>query len=907
MPAGDELRSLYLDYFQEQGHLLVPSSSLVPAGDPTLLLTTAGMVQFKPYFLGQAAPPRSRMTSAQKCFRATDIDTIGDHKHLTFFEMMGNFSVGDYFKRDAIGFGWDFLTQRLKLSPERLMVTVYADDDDAAALWGEVAGLPPERIYRYAKADNWWGPPGAEGPCGPCSEIFYDFGAELGCDALVSPATVDAWVGSGGHEKDQPGCHPNCDRCERFVELWNLVFMQFYQDTAGELSPLPAPNIDTGLGLERAAVITQGARNIFETDLFRPIIDAVCRAADAEYGGDAKTDRAIRVVAEHARGAVFLIGDGVLPGNDSRGYVLRRLIRRAVRFGRKLGLTEPFLGGVSEAVIDRMRAAYPDLESNRDFILRVLRREEEQFGRVLEQGLHSIETMLADRKGVDESGVLGGDVAFTLWDTYGMPVEETEEIVREHGLSLDLAGFEREMEAQRERARAGARFTGPESAKIFRYRDLGAGPVRFVGYERLVEPTVVAALLAPDGESLERAEAGRDVEVVLQATPFYAEGGGQVGDGGEIVGPAGRVVVVDTQAPIEGLIVHGGRVAEGSMAVGDTVEARVDRSRRIASARNHSATHLAHAALRRVLGPHVRQAGSLVAPDRLRFDFTHNQALTPEELRAVERLVNEQVLSDATVTKRETPYTDALAEGALAFFGDKYGATVRVVEMGDDDGPFTKEVCGGTHLDRTGEVGLFLITSESAVGSGMRRLEAVTGFAAGDLARGGIDALESLARGLETTPSDLAGRVAALQEQLDRERRRAEGLEREAARHEAAGLLSTAQQADGVTVLTAIVSAEGVDTVREMGDYLRDRLGSGLVVLGSIQKDRPMLVAMLTADLVAKGLSAVEIVREAAKVIGGGGGGRPEVAQAGGTRTDKLAEALALVPTLVRQSAGSAP
>ena len=907
MPTGDEIRTLFLDYFQQHGHLQVPSSSLVPAGDPTLLLTTAGMVQFKPYFLGQAAPPSARMTSAQKCFRTTDIDGVGDHKHLTFFEMLGNFSVGDYFKPEAIRYAWDFLTNELKLPPERLLITVYTDDDEAAQLWQDAVGVPPERIYRYGKGDNWWGPPGAEGPCGPCSEIHFDFGEEMGCEALASREAVGAWIAAGGAEADQPGCHPNCDRCERFVELWNLVFMQFYQDLDGNLTKLPAPNIDTGMGLERAAVVTQGARNIFETDLLRPIVDQVCQLADARFGEDPEIDRALRVVAEHARGAAFLINDGVVPGNDNRGYVLRRLIRRAARFGRKLGLTEPFLARVAGVVIDRMGGAYQELEQNRAFIQRVLRAEEEQFGRVLEQGLQTIDSLLTGPGTAVENDTLTGATAFMLWDTYGVPIEETEEIAREHGLTVDMEVFRAEMEAQRQRAREGAKFSGPQDAKVLRYRDLGVDRVRFLGYDRLSEQSVIVALLDGDAVPIPRVEAGQEVEVVLRATPFYPEGGGQVGDAGEISTPDGLIEVTDTQAPIEGLTVHRGRVVEGTASVGETVVARVDGARRAATARNHSATHLLHAALRRVLGPHVRQAGSLVAPDRLRFDFTHVQAMTREEMEEVERLVAEHVLRDSPVRKREAPYTEALEEGALAFFGDKYGATVRVVEMGGNgsEEPFSKEVCGGTHLDHTGEIGLFLITSEGSIGSGMRRMEAVTGLAALQTARGSISALDALARSLDTTPSELERRVAGLQEQLETERRRADALERGAARQRAAELLGDARQAAGVTVIASQVSAASADTLREMGDYLRSKLGSGVVVLGAVRDDRPMLVAMLTPDLVERGLSAVAIVEEAAKLIGGGGGGRPELAQAGGSKPDKLGDALALVPVLVSRDVSS--
>ncbi len=910
MQSVDELRQGFLDFFQERGHLLVPSSSLVPAGDPTLLLTTAGMVQFKPYFLGEAAAPRSRMTSAQKCFRTTDIDVVGDHKHLTFFEMLGNFSVGDYFKQGAIEFAWEFVTQRMQLSTEKLFITVYTDDDEAEALWRVASGTPPERIYRYGKSDNWWGPPGAEGPCGPCSEIHWDFGEASGCAPLSTPAEIAAWNASGMKPEEQPGCHPNCDRCERFVELWNLVFMQFYQDLEGAMSPLPKPNIDTGMGLERAAIIAQGVSNIYDTDLYQPIIGKVAELAGARYGESLDTDVPMRVVAEHTRGAAFLISDGVIPGNEGRGYVLRRLIRRAVRFGRKLGLTEPFLTDVADVAIQRMGDAYPDLLQNRAFILRILEGEEQQFGRVMEQGLNIMEEALSATNG--HGGVLSGALAFTLYDTYGFPVEETQDIARERGLTVDMEAFEREMAAQRERGRAAteARIGGGGEAKIFKYRDLGVGRVAFVGYDRLTAQTEVLALLTPDGDPLSSAEPGQDVEVVLRETPFYAEGGGQMGDTGAILSLRGHVDVSDTQSPMDGLIVHKGRVRSGIIALGDLVEARVDRERRMDVARNHSSTHLLHEALRRVLGSHVRQAGSLVAPDRLRFDFTHVKALTADEVQEVERLVNDQVRRNAESVRNELTYTKALEAGYLAFFGDKYGETVRVIDMGLDDPdasnaePFSREVCGGTHLDRPGEVGLFLITSESSIGSGIRRVEAVTGRAAETMARNNLATLESAAQRLETTPTEVEARIEALKAQLDAERRRAESLERANALAEAGGLVSMAQDVGGVSVVSARVDAPSADVLREMAGHLRDRLGSGVVMLGAVANEKPMLVSMVTPDLVEKGLNAATLVREAAKVVGGGGGGRPDMAQAGGSDPDKLEEALALAPALVGRAVG---
>ncbi len=937
MRTSDEIREGFLRYFEGKGHLRMPSASLIPAGDPTLLLTSAGMVPFKAYFMGQASPPSRRMTSSQKSFRTTDIDAVGDSKHLTFFEMLGNFSVGDYFKPDAVAFGWEFVTRHMGLDPDRLWVTVYVDDDEAYNLWHDVVGIPAERIYRYGKADNWWGPAGLEGPCGPCSELHYDFGAERGCGPIASPDDVVAWEAATEAQGSapQPGCHPNCDRCERFVELWNLVFMQFFQDQAKTQTPLAAPNIDTGLGLERAAIILQDARSAYETDLMQPIVARVCDLANVDYGVGEETDTAIRIVSEHSRGAAFLISDGVVPGNDGRGYVLRRLIRRAVRFGRVLGLTDAFLVRVAESVIDHMAHVYPDLATSREFILRVLALEEERFQQVFDNGNRTLAGMIGyrdsrsdahadeyERQGreiaasaapqtADESWTttLSGQEAFFLHDTYGFPVEITQEIASEHGLAVDMDGFQREMEAQRERSRAGGeRFAGGPQARIFQYRDLGVAATRFLGYDQLAVSSVVVGMLSPDGEAVASADAGQEVEVVLRETPFYAEGGGQVGDAGSITGPAGRIEVTDTHAPIQDLVVHRGRIADGAVSVGDQVDATVDSERRLDAARNHTGTHLLHAALRKVLGAHVRQAGSLVAPDRMRFDFTHVQAMSPEELAEVERMVNRETRDDSPVQVRESTYTTAVKQGALAFFGDKYGEQVRVVEMGCDgdssgDGPacFSVEVCGGTHLARTGEVGLFLITAEGSIGSGLRRIEALTGRAAEAAARHDRERLESLARRLDTAPADLETRVADLMEELDQERRRAAGLERDLARREAEGLLAQAVEVNGATVLAARVTAASADAMRDVGDYLKAKMGSGLVVLGAVLGERPVLVAMATPDLVERGVDAAAIARQAAAVMGGGGGGSAATAQAGGRSPEKLDDALALVPSLLRE------
>ena len=930
--TGDEIREAFLSFFEGKGHLRIPSSSLIPAGDPTLLLTNAGMVQLKPYFTGEMQPPGRRLTSSQKCFRTTDVGQVGDATHLTFFEMLGNFSVGDYFKEDAIRFAWEFVTDRLGLEPERIWASVFRDDDEAFELWTTRTGVPAERIRRFGESDNFWGPAGSEGPCGPCSELHYDFGADKGC--LL------------------PNCGPNCEdklpgtgqTCDRFVELWNLVFMQFYQDAAGERTPLPAPNIDTGMGLERAAVILQGKRSIYETDVFEPLVNGAADLSGRTYGRDPDDDYALRVVAEHARSAAFLICDGVVPGNGGRNYVLRRVIRRAIRYGRKLGLEDAFLAQVAEVVIDRMGAAYPDLVERREFILRVMSLEEERFGQALRTGLpmledglvpfhlgltdatagvqdeaglraaveelaervggsagsaltqQAVEAMVnsAAEKGLqtaieDASRRLSGAEAFVLYDTYGLPPELVEEIAQERGLEgIDWEGFEREMEAQRERAGASAERFGGEFDALRVYQELGVGETRFLGYETLKAQAVIVGLVV-DGEQAERAEEGRQVEVLLSETPFYAELGGQVGDTGTITAGDSVMEVEDTQSPVAGHTVHRCRVASGSFTLGDSVEARVDAQRRASIARNHTATHLLHATLRHVLGFHVRQHGSLVAPDRLRFDFTHVSPLTREELLEVQRLANEKIRENVPVDWHETTYREAVAEGALAFFGDRYGDRVRVVEVANGSA-YSVEVCGGTHVARTGDIGFCHVVSETGIGSGLRRIEAVTGSSAEVLMLQQASELESAASLLQTAPGDLVSRVEGLLSELDRANRRADTLERELLRRQVGELQRSDIQ--GVALVSGVLTVTSVDLLREAGDWLRNDIGSGIIILGAVLEGRPAMMAMATRDVAERGFDAGGLVREAAKAMGGGGGGRADLGQAGGRHPDKLPDAI---------------
>ena len=876
---SDEIREEFLKYFESKGHLRVVSSSLIPVGDPTLLLTNSGMAQFKPYFAGETDPPNRRLTSSQKSFRTVDIDEVGDATHLTLFEMLGNFSIGDYFKKGAMEYALECVTDALGLPRDRFEITIHEEDDEAAELWKEV-GIPQDRIHGFGDTDNWWGPAGLEGPCGPCSELFYDFGADRGC----------------GHSD----CGPNCPRhidgtsdpCDRFVELWNLVFMQYYHHLDGTRTPLPAPSVDTGMGLERLAMVLQDADTIYETDLFLPMIHQVEKLTGRNYTADAETRYAMRVVAEHCRSATFLIADGVVPGNEGRGYVLRRVIRRAIRHGRRLGLEDPFVGEIADVVIEEMGGVYPELRNHRNFILMALKLEEERFQRAFQHGY----AVLSDALKAGQT--LPGEVVFRLWDTYGFPVEITSEIAREQDMEVDLEGFNQEMEAQRERARATAQFGG-DRAKIHVYESLGVGATEFLGYQQLTASSVVVGLIAGD-EVVSEAEEGQEVEVVLVETPFYPEGGGQVGDAGQIIGSAGKIDVHDTQTVMPGLIVHFGTVDEGTVSMGDRVDAHVDPIRREDTARNHTATHLLHAALRQVLGTHVRQAGSLVAPDRLRFDFSHVQPMSRDELQLAQRLVNEKVRQDVEIRHGEDTYTSAIQRGALAFFGDKYEDQVRLVEIANG-ATFSFEVCGGTHVSRTGEVGALYILGESSIGAGVRRIEAVSGRGAEAVVWDRFGREERVAHALQTSPPELEARVQTLLEEVTELRSKNEALERKMSLQSAEGLLEAKQQVNGVTVLATIASATNVDGLRQIGDWLRDKLGSGVVVLGAVVDERPVLVAMVTADLVDRGISAADIVKGAAKAIQGGGGGRPDVAQAGGRRADKLDEALGLVLDLVRQ------
>ncbi len=902
----DDIRETFIRFYTEREHLRIPSASLVPHGDPTLLFTSAGMVPFKPYFMGLAEAPAPRMCTVQKCFRTTDIDEVGDYSHLTLFEMLGNFSVGDYFKKEAIGWAWELLTEHFKLPKDKLWISIFETDEEAHDLWRAI-GLPEERIKRYSEKNNYWFS-GDVGPCGPNSEIFVDRGVRAATCEFCRAGT----------------CKPNLEPdCGRFLEVWNLVFMTLYQAEDGTRTELPKKNIDTGSGLERMACILQGKESIYETDVFSEIIERIEVLTGKPYGETAALDTAIRIVAEHTRASVFLITDGVLPSNEGRGYVLRRILRRAVYHLTQLsGASDgTLLEKVAEAVIERMERAYPDVRDRASFTTRLLAAEESKFRETIERGRVHLDGILA---AASTDKIVTGKQAFTLYDTFGYPLELTEEIAAKSGFAVDLKGFEKEMAAQRARGRAAAKFE-IDADRTEAYRELAHVKPAFVGYDKTRLDTTIAAIIGPLGVQ-ESAEAGEDVEVVLIETPFYPEGGGQAGDSGEIVLHGARVAVNDTHSS-EGLIVHRGRVVAGRIAVNDAVTASVDVGKRRASQRNHTATHLLHAALRQVLGDHVRQAGSLVAPDRLRFDFTHIEATKPDEIAAAQRLVNEKIREDMAVHWEQMPYDEAVAGGAMALFGEKYTANVRVVGIcspegaetgttkdtkeheGEGEGDehshcFSKELCGGTHCGRTGEIGAFVIASESSVGSGLRRIEALTGPLADAYVLEQQATIARLGRKLNATAGEIEARVDALQTELETERRRLQQLERAAGRGEADALLASAEKIGDASLLVSRVTAANVEALREMGDVLREKLGSTVIVLGAVIGERPNFLVISTKELNAR-VHAGNLVKQIAAIAGGGGGGRPDMAQAGGKDASKLDEALELARGLARAALGS--
>ncbi|MFP4696763.1 alanine--tRNA ligase [Thiohalospira sp.] len=864
-----DIRQTFLDFFAERGHQVVPSSPLVPENDPTLLFVNAGMVQFKETFLGHERRGYTRAVSSQRCVRAggkhNDLENVGyTARHHTFFEMLGNFSFGDYFKREAIRYAWDLLTGPYGLPPERLWVTVYVDDDEAARIWLDEIGVDPARFSRIDGDDNFWSM-GDTGPCGPCSEIFYDHGPEV----------------PGG----PPGT-PEEDG-DRYVEIWNLVFMQYDRQADGTMTELPHPSVDTGMGLERLAAVLQGYQSNYDIDLFRHLMEAAAEAAGVAYERD---NSHLKVIADHIRSVAFLIVDGVLPSNEGRGYVLRRIIRRAIRHGFQLGTREPFFHRMVAPLVAEMGEAYPELAEQADRVARILEKEEQRFAETLDAGMKHLEEAFAGLEG-DQ---LDGEVVFRLYDTYGFPADLTADIARERGVGVDIAGFEQHMEAQRERARAAGQFGIDYHAGIHTEAE-----TEFLGYDALeAEGTVVA--LFRGSEPVDRLEAGEEGAVVLDRTPFYGESGGQVGDTGALTGSDARFEVRDTQKA-GNAHVHVGTLKLGQLAVGDTVRAGVTGERRASTAHNHSATHLLHAALRRVLGDHVQQKGSLVEPERLRFDFSHEAPLTADEIAEIEGLVNGQIRANTPVHTRVTSMDEARRMGAVALFGEKYGDTVRVLSMGEDD--FSVELCGGTHVARTGDIGLFKIVEEAGVSAGVRRIEAVTGEAAFRRLEEAEATLGRLAEKLKTDRNGVEARVEQLQERLRAAEKEAERLKDKLASSQGADLADQAEEMAGVKVLAARLEGADPKALRSTVDQLKQKLGSGVIVLGVPGDGKVNLAAGVTDDLTDR-IAAGELVNHVAAQVGGKGGGRADFAQAGGSQPEALGEALDSVRGWVAERLG---
>jgi len=866
--TGSEIRELFLKFFEENNHTIVKSSSLIPKSDPTLLFTNAGMVQFKDVFLGLDKRSYKRATSAQKCVRAggkhNDLENVGrTARHHTFFEMLGNFSFGDYFKKEAIEFGWKLLTEFYKLPVEKLWITVFEEDDDASELWQKVIGLPQDRVLRMGEKDNFWSM-GDTGPCGPCSEILIDQGEEFSC----------------GKETCAPGCE-----CDRYLELWNLVFMQFDRDSNGKMTPLPNPSIDTGMGLERITAVLQGVKSNYETDLLRGVIANVEEISGKNYGDNDDDDVSMRVIADHARAVTFLISDGVFPSNEGRGYVLRRILRRAVRHAKMLGIEEPCLYKITSRVKDIMKDAYPELEENIALVADVVKNEEERFFETIDRGLELLKVEIDKHKA---EKIIPGDVVFKLYDTFGFPVDLTEDIAGEAGLILDLAGFEKEMDQQRTQSRKA--WKGDSEGELEPlYKEFVSGGLAsiFTGYDKTSDTGRIKALIK-NGVLVDRAEEGDEVELIADQTPFYGESGGQVGDRGTIEAEKGIAQVLDTKKPLPGIIVHHAVVKKGSLWVGDKVELKVDEKLRHGVESHHSSTHILHAVLREVLGTHVGQAGSLVAPGRLRFDFTHHSSIDAKDLRKMEEIINERIRwDDNVIIETDVSYDDAIKRGAMAFFEEKYGDKVRVVSIGD----YSVELCGGTHLDSSGEAGLFKIVSEGASSAGVRRIDALAGKSAWDFMRGKEDRLNEASQLLRVPESDVISRLKKLLEENEAVKTELDTYKNKALSEKAGDLMDNIKEVNGTKVLSAEISGADAGQLRKVWDDVKSKLDSGIAVLGSRANGKAYILIGVTKDLTKKYHSG-NMVKALAPIIGGRGGGKPDLAQAGGDNPDNLDQAL---------------
>ena len=864
----NELRRMFLEFFESKGHLAMKSFSLVPHNDNSLLLINSGMAPLKPYFTGQEIPPRRRVTTCQKCIRTGDIENIGKTaRHGTFFEMLGNFSFGDYFKTEAIDWSWEFLTQVVGIDPDRLYPSVYVDDDEAFEIWNKRIGIPAERISRFGKADNFW--EHGAGPCGPCSEIYYDRGEKYGCG--------------------KPDCKVGCE-CDRFIEVWNNVFTQFENDGHGNYTELSQKNIDTGMGLERLACVVQDVDSLFTVDTNKALLDEVCALAHTEYLADAKKDISLRIIADHVKSCTFMISDGIMPSNEGRGYVLRRLLRRAARHGRLLGIEGRFMAELSKTVIRLSSDGYPELEEKKAMILKVLAEEEEKFNKTIDQGLAILADMEAEMAEKNET-VLSGDNAFKLYDTYGFPLDLTIEILEEKNMTVDEEGFQAAMKEQREKARKARKTTNYMGADVTVYQSISADiETKFVGYDRLVHDSKIS-VLTTDTELVEALTDGQRGTIIVDETPFYGTMGGQAGDNGVITGANGTFVVEDT-IHLQGTKVgHVGRMTGGMFTVGETVTLKVNTETRQSTEKNHSATHLLQKALRTVLGQHVEQAGSLVTPDRLRFDFTHFSAMTAEELKAVEELVNKEIQENLDVVTQEMSLDEAKKTGAMALFGEKYGEKVRVVKMGD----FSTELCGGTHVRNTGAIHAFKILSEAGIAAGVRRIEALTGEGLMAYYQNVEETLHEAAETAKTTPNALKIRIEAMMEEIKALHAENEKLKSKLANEALGDVMSQVKEVNGVKVLAAKVADVDMNGLRNLGDQLKEKLGEGVIVLASVQGEKVNLMATATDAAQKKGAHAGNLIKAIAALVGGGGGGRPNMAQAGGKNPAGVDAALAKV------------
>ena len=867
----NQIRESYLSFFESKGHLRLPSFSLVPKNDKSLLLINAGMAPLKPYFTGQEVPPRKRVTTCQKCVRTGDIERVGKtSRHATFFEMLGNFSFGDYFKKEIIPWAWEFITKSLQIPKEKLYVTIYLDDDEAYEIWTNSTDVIPSHIFRLGKEDNFWEI--GQGPCGPCSEIHFN-------KTDVEINTVEKFVEMGEEDK--------------VVEFWNLVFTQFDKDENGVYNRLEHPNIDTGMGLERMATIMQGVDSIFEIDTMKNILNEVCKKAGVEYGDDHKTDVSLRIITDHIRSVTFMIADGILPSNEGRGYVLRRLLRRAARHGKLLGINNAFLFELCDVVIENSKEAYTELETKRDYIKKIIKLEEEKFDETIDQGMGILDEYIGEMK-KDNEKILKGDKAFKLYDTYGFPAELTSEILEEIGMSIDMEGFNNEMKLQKERARAAREETNYMGADIDAYTSLSSDiHTEFTGYDKL-EDTGEILIIVKDGERVNNAQSDDKISLILDRTPFYAEMGGQVGDRGKIISQNAEIEIEDCRKTSNGKVIHIGRVISGSVSTGDKVTAKVNKMRRNDISRNHTATHLLDAALRNVLGTHVQQAGSLVDDEKLRFDFTHFKPLSEEELKKVERLVNEKILEGLDVVTYEKTLEEAKKMGAIALFDEKYADTVRVVCAGD----FSMELCGGTHISNTSSIGMFKIISENGVAAGVRRIEAVTG-------KGAVNYIENLEKILKETAGILKAQIKdaplkaqSITEEVKQKDKEIEILKGKMASNISDDIAKTSKNIKGINVVTAVCDLD-VNGLRDLGDKLKCKLGKSIVVLASTKGDKVTFISMASKDAVKDGAHSGIIVKEIAKIAGGSGGGRPDMAQAGAKNKDKVDEALQAVTAIV--------